>query len=346
MDARLVDKRRQGHPAAHHDAAPPRLHQRRAGRPAPRPGVPAQDHPRALLGHQRGAAPADAPARLRLPDRPGRPLARLADGHAPPRRRARVLPRVPRDGGPAPVDPGQAVLAERRSRARPTRSGRCPGAAPKTHRALARRSRCPRRAGSSPSAATCTAARNRARRSASRAAATARWSATSPPTRPPATRSTRSARCCTSPTRRASAGGSRRRAGRSRKGERLKVTAAYDNTRPHTRVMGIDHVYVAPPSPRRPPALRARRRPTRRSSARSSPNPRADAAEDQRSRSPASARDGSARPTHHRRGAPRARSRGDASVRVARLHVRPAAADDRPRRDRPLALRRRGASTT
>lgn len=32
-----------------------------------------------------------------------------------------------------------------------------------------------------------------------------------------------------------------------RKGERLKVTAAYDNTRPHTRVMGISHVYVAPP---------------------------------------------------------------------------------------------------
>jgi plastocyanin len=31
------------------------------------------------------------------------------------------------------------------------------------------------------------------------------------------------------------------------KGERLKVTASYDNTRPHTRVMGIEHVYVAPP---------------------------------------------------------------------------------------------------
>jgi plastocyanin len=26
----------------------------------------------------------------------------------------------------------------------------------------------------------------------------------------------------------------------------LKLTAAYDNTRPHTRVMGIDHLYVAP----------------------------------------------------------------------------------------------------
>src|SRR4051812_30207593 len=32
------------------------------------------------------------------------------------------------------------------------------------------------------------------------------------------------------------------------KGERLKVTAVYDNVRPHTRVMGIDHIYVAPPA--------------------------------------------------------------------------------------------------
>src|SRR3954453_12092199 len=30
------------------------------------------------------------------------------------------------------------------------------------------------------------------------------------------------------------------------KGQQLKVTAAYDNARPHTRVMGIDHIYVAP----------------------------------------------------------------------------------------------------
>ncbi len=37
-----------------------------------------------------------------------------------------------------------------------------------------------------------------------------------------------------------------------RKGERLKVTAAYDNTRPHTRVMGISHLYVAPPLPGAP----------------------------------------------------------------------------------------------
>ena len=36
-----------------------------------------------------------------------------------------------------------------------------------------------------------------------------------------------------------------------RAGERLKVTAAYDGSRPHTRVMGIDHVYVAPPAPGR-----------------------------------------------------------------------------------------------
>src|SRR5262249_11546009 len=32
------------------------------------------------------------------------------------------------------------------------------------------------------------------------------------------------------------------------KGATLKVTAAYDGTRVHTRVMGIDHIYVAPPA--------------------------------------------------------------------------------------------------
>jgi plastocyanin len=31
-----------------------------------------------------------------------------------------------------------------------------------------------------------------------------------------------------------------------RRGEQLKVTASYDGSRPHTRVMGIDHVYLAP----------------------------------------------------------------------------------------------------
>ena len=50
----------------------------------------------------------------------------------------------------------------------------------------------------------------------------------------------------------------------------LKVTAAYDNTRPHTRVMGIDHVYLAPRR-RAAAGLRARcradaRDPRRRSS--------------------------------------------------------------------------------
>lgn len=33
-----------------------------------------------------------------------------------------------------------------------------------------------------------------------------------------------------------------------RKGEPVKVTASYDGTRPHMRVMGISHVYVAPPA--------------------------------------------------------------------------------------------------
>ncbi|HET6551155.1 MAG TPA: hypothetical protein VFG79_22000, partial [Solirubrobacter sp.] len=32
-------------------------------------------------------------------------------------------------------------------------------------------------------------------------------------------------------------------------GEKLTVTAAYDATRPHMRVMGIDHLYLAPPAP-------------------------------------------------------------------------------------------------
>jgi plastocyanin len=36
-----------------------------------------------------------------------------------------------------------------------------------------------------------------------------------------------------------------------KKGEQLRVTASYDNTRPHTRVMGIEHVYVAPPADRK-----------------------------------------------------------------------------------------------
>lgn len=33
-----------------------------------------------------------------------------------------------------------------------------------------------------------------------------------------------------------------------------KVTAEYDGTRPHTRVMGIEHVYLAPPTHVDPPA--------------------------------------------------------------------------------------------
>jgi plastocyanin len=33
-----------------------------------------------------------------------------------------------------------------------------------------------------------------------------------------------------------------------RAGEKLKVIGVYDGTRPHTRVMGIDHVYIAPPA--------------------------------------------------------------------------------------------------
>ena len=80
------------------------------------------------------------------------------DGHAPSRRRARVLRRVPRDGRPAPDDPGQAVLAEHHPvLARPAVDG--PGRRHQDAHAPRASSRCPRRAGSSPSAATCTAAR-------------------------------------------------------------------------------------------------------------------------------------------------------------------------------------------
>ncbi len=51
------------------------------------------------------------------------------------------------------------------------------------------------------------------------------------------------------------------------KGEKLEVTAAYDNTRPHTRVMGIEHIYVAPPLDAKA-AARLRRGPARRRRAR------------------------------------------------------------------------------
>ena len=36
------------------------------------------------------------------------------------------------------------------------------------------------------------------------------------------------------------------------------MTASYDGSRPHMRVMGIDHVYVAPPAPGQARRLRAR----------------------------------------------------------------------------------------
>ena len=37
-----------------------------------------------------------------------------------------------------------------------------------------------------------------------------------------------------------------------RRGERLKVTASYEGSRPHARVMGIDHVYLAPAAAKAP----------------------------------------------------------------------------------------------
>ena len=78
--------------------------------------------------------PLTLPPGYGYPTNPADQLARAADGDAPPRRRARVLPRVPRDRRPAPGHPGQAVLAERDPVRRPTRSGRCPGDGTRPHR--------------------------------------------------------------------------------------------------------------------------------------------------------------------------------------------------------------------
>ena len=124
-----------------------------------------------------------------------------------------------------------------------------------------------------------------------------------------------------------------------RKGERLKVTAAYDGTRPHTRVMGIEHIYVAPPADAGRARLRARRRPTRRRSAPSSPTRAMTRPRSAHARPPRP--DGSPAPRPGRR-ARGARVKGDvASVFVRDFTFGPRAADGPPRRDRPLALRRR-----
>ena len=159
---------------------------------------------------------ADAPARLRLPDRT-RPTSGarslMVMHHRAGEREFYVEYRVTVDPRPViPVKPYWLSIVP----CSPDPQWTVPGGGTKTHTPRAhftmpdggpdrRRRRPParRRAGRSSSA--------------SRAARTARSSATGPPTRPPATRSTRSARSCTSPTRRTSAGGSRRPAGRSRR---------------------------------------------------------------------------------------------------------------------------------
>ena len=155
--------------------------------------------------------------------------------------------------------------------------------------------------------------------SASRAAGTARWSATCPPTRPPATRSTRVRPLLHEPDPKSISWWQSATGWPIRKGERLKVTAAYDNTRPHTRVMGIEHVYVAPPlDAGRADAAAPPRRADAQSLGAEFADRAHDAARRSRSRSPAlDARRHRAR-DHHRRGHAGARSR----ARVASVFVR------------------------
>ena len=121
-----------------------------------------------------------------------------------------------------------------------------------------------------------------------------------------------------------------------RAGEKLKVTAAYDGSRPHTRVMGIDHVYIAPPgapAPRCAPAPRdaeilgpgfdgARWQP---------PNVALTLAR--------LGKDGLARPSTSGMGDPRAVA-GDAKVTVDGYAFRPDHLEVTRRRDRALAVRR------
>ena len=77
MDARLVDAKRQRHPAAHHDAAPPRLHQRRAGRPA-RATRSARTRPtrERFWGTSEELRPLTLPPGYGYPTDPGRQVAR------------------------------------------------------------------------------------------------------------------------------------------------------------------------------------------------------------------------------------------------------------------------------
>ena len=297
---------------------------------------PLKTHPRALLGTSEELRPHDAPARLRLPDQPGRPLARAADGHAPPRRRARVLPRVPRDRRPAPGDRGQAVLAERDPvLARPAVDGA--GRRRKGPHRRSRSSRCPRRAGSSPSAATCTAARSSLDLSQPRCGDRT-LVRSKPPTRPPDDPLYAVRPLLHEPDPKSISWWQSATGWPIRKGERLKVTAAYDGTRPHTRVMGIDHVYVAPPAPGPGAALRAR------AAGRARPRPPSFGA---RAGAPPNvaltlARIGGtdARARRTPAPAPRRRSRATRTVVVATSPFRPEHLRGQPRRGRALALRR------
>ena len=210
------------------------------------------------------------PAGYGYPSDPADKWRALDHGHAPPLGHAGVLRRVPHDRRPAPRDPGQAVLAVRHPvLARPAVVGAGPrqqGAPPRTRVQDARGG--PDRRRRRPPARR----RERAHPQPAGLRATARSCPTSRSTRPPTTSSTPSARSCTSPTRRASAGGSRPTGYAFRKGERAEghrrlrqhaPAHAGDGHQPRLRRAAADgHAgrrVLAPP------------RPTRSSSAPSSP---------------------------------------------------------------------------